>query len=138
MQFCPNDGLLMYLKCNKQTLEYECLKCKHQILYEDNCVCRQQYSNSMDDFARLMVNPYTIHDPTLPEHEMKCLNSKCPAKKMLYYRHDPANMRHLFICKECRQVWTFSGGTETDNTCQPRFLFELDPVDSVEVEADTP
>tara|TARA_X000000950_G_C13898628_1_gene653965 strand:+ start:2437 stop:2856 length:420 start_codon:yes stop_codon:yes gene_type:complete len=129
MNFCPNDGMLMYFKCHEQTVHYECPKCKFTKQYEDNCIARKQYNNSMDDFAKLLVNPYTIYDPTLPERKMNCLNSKCDSLSMIFYRHDPVNMRHLFICKKCLQVWTYCNTENKIADCEPRYLFDLEKID---------
>lgn len=134
MHFCPNDGLIMYLRFNKEhnSILYQCAKCHHEQLCDDNCVSRQHLQNSRDEFARLVVNPYTVHDPTLPTIQKKCMNSSCNATSMVYTRHDQEQMRHLFICKSCLQVWTYIANADEPT---PQYLFTLEPVPDEEHEA---
>ena len=64
------------------------------------------FKHTLDNFDHL-VNEYTKYDPTLPRiNNITCINEKCKNnKEIIYIRYDKDNMKYLYLCTKCDNVW---------------------------------
>jgi len=61
------------------------------------------------------INKYTKLDPTLPRiKEMLCPNVNCltntknEPREIIYIRNDEINMKYIYLCCTCDEVWKIS------------------------------
>jgi len=116
-------------------LTYFCRYCGHQPtdIQQKSCVIvdtcyssgmSEAVSDSMAPSAAIeqFINPYTVYDftlPRVPAGEMVCPNEQCPSSsnhnathnrhhhpEILSIRYDDNNLKYLYLCAECRFVWT--------------------------------
>lgn len=118
MKFCVNCNNMYYIginQTNQNNLVHYCRFCSHvddTIGKEGVCVLNNQYKKGEQKFNHI-INEYTKLDPTLPRvYNIRCPNETCkthetpdtPAE-VIYLRYDDDNMKYLYICNECDNVW---------------------------------
>lgn len=119
MKFCEQCDNMYYISINEDDtnkLEHYCRNCKHidnTIMQDGGCILNIQTKNEEQHFNRI-VNKYTKHDPTLPRiYNMKCPNNKCKSNtntpstnpEVVYMRYNDADMKYLYICTDCDNIW---------------------------------
>ena len=129
MQFCKNCDNMFYIKISNDKLVNYCRKCKTEDSIQDDsinsiCVSKTHIKHKQSSFKHL-INEYTKYDPTLPQiNNIICPNDDCPShgtgieesksgeniqskvdNKILYIRYDSDNMKYLYLCVNCDQVW---------------------------------
>ena len=60
---------------------------------------------------KYIMNEFTKLDPTVPRiKNLNCPNESCDDeikdKEIIYIRYDDENMRYVYICTACDNVWT--------------------------------
>ena len=117
---------------NDEALIYYCRKCGNEDseLYKNTnnlCVSKTHIIGETQDFKNI-INEYTKHDPTLPRiNTIDCPNKDCMTnktkniggenssqeddknqieKEIIYLRYDNSNMKFIYLCTTCDNVWT--------------------------------
>ena len=119
---------------NDEALIYYCRKCGNEDteLYKNTnnlCVSKTHIIGETQDFKNI-INEYTKHDPTLPRiNTIDCPNRDCLTnktkkngvdgdgdgdgddkneivKEIIYMRYDNSNMKFIYLCTTCDNVWT--------------------------------
>lgn len=119
---------------NSEGLIYYCRKCGNEDseLYKNKnnlCVSKTHIIGETQDFKNI-INEYTKYDPTLPRIKtIDCPNKDCPTnsksskgkegeggesqgesqeseKEIIYLRYDNNNMKFIYLCTTCNNVWT--------------------------------
>ena len=118
MHFCTNCQNMYYIRINPEdenTLVYYCRKCGNEdtsLTVDTVCVLKTQIKQNEQSFSHI-INKYTKLDPTLPRlNNILCPNSECQTNKkegtereILYIRYDDINMKYIYICSTCDNVW---------------------------------
>ena len=120
MHFCAVCRNMYYLKIveDAKRLVYYCRHCGHEdanLTAADVCVSRTQLRRSEQKYAHI-VNEYTKLDPTLPRTQtIKCPGQNCPSnagpveqrpqREVIYLRYDDTNMKYIYICTHCDEMW---------------------------------
>lgn len=120
MNFCDNCDNMYYIKLNaddSNKLVYYCRNCGNEdsnITTNNICVLKTQIKKKEQTFNHI-INKYTKLDPTLPRiNNILCPNAECTTntkhepKEILYIRYDNANMKYIYICSTCDNVWKIS------------------------------
>ena len=133
MKFCSKCDNMYYIKISNDKLVNYCRKCKNEEEMPDDSinsisVSKTHIKHKEGSFKHL-INEYTKYDPTLPQiNHIKCPNDDCPSNvgktpgeesktgetalkaknKILYIRYDSDNMKYLYLCVNCDQVWESS------------------------------
>ena len=116
MHFCAECHNMYYVRIaeeDENKLIYYCRKCGHtdDIITEENiCVSRTVLQGRKQKFSHI-INEFTKLDPTLPRiKNINCPNENCnddiKNKEIIYIRYDDENMRYVYICTACDNVWT--------------------------------
>ena len=116
MHFCSQCNNMYYIRIaenDADKLIYYCRKCGHQdelITAENICVSKTILKGRAQKFSHI-INEYTKMDPTLTRvTNIKCPNENCEKdegnKEIIYLRYDDKNMRYVYICTACDNVWT--------------------------------
>lgn len=115
IRFCNICDNKYYHHVEDESLIYFCRICGNKdtsLSNERLCVLNIDYSNKETKPIEHMVNKYTKFDPTLPHISIPCPNAKCKTNKenknnsdVIYMRYDEQNMRHLYICTICDEIW---------------------------------
>lgn len=109
MRFCPD--------CHNMLHKFEgdqihCRSCPYTepiptLVYERSL----QGSTS----ARLSLNPYLIHDPTLPRfNHIECFNKDCPTvggkvpRDVVGVKEDAQRLIWTYVCAVCKTQWSQS------------------------------
>jgi DNA-directed RNA polymerase subunit M/transcription elongation factor TFIIS len=108
---------MYYIKINPENenaLVYYCRKCGNEdtsLTVDTVCVLKTQIKQSEQSFSHI-INKYTKLDPTLPRlNNILCPNPTCETNKkemeteILYIRYDDINMKYVYICSTCDNVW---------------------------------
>ena len=84
------------------------------------CMYRSNYSSNHPLYYATLVNKYTFDDPTLPRMKIPCPNKVCASNtdstcspEVLFVRYDDQDMRHMYLCRHCRQCWYKNKQEET-------------------------
>jgi len=129
MHFCDKCGNMYYIKIQNKiesegetkenSLTYYCRKCGHE---DDKisknitnlCVSKTHVLNNKELYSQV-INKYTKLDPTLPRiNNIKCPNSECIThsesskdveNEIIYIRYDDTNMKYVYLCCNCDNVW---------------------------------
>lgn len=118
MHFCTNCQNMYYIRINPEnenTLVYYCRKCGNEdtsLTVDTVCVLKTQIKQNEQSFSHI-INKYTKLDPTLPRlNNILCPNSECQTnkkegvdKEILYIRYDDINMKYIYICSTCDNIW---------------------------------
>jgi DNA-directed RNA polymerase subunit M/transcription elongation factor TFIIS len=126
MKFCIKCNNMYYITIdnnNEDKLSYYCRNCGHKDVDIDNegvCVLNTHMKKEKQHFEHI-INKYTKLDPTLPRiQNLPCPNSDCKTNKksetnlgekevprdVLYIRYDDNNLKYLYMCCICDNVWT--------------------------------
>jgi len=120
MHFCSNCQNMYYIKINVEDnnqLIYYCRNCGNEEtnLGVDNISVSKTYLKKTEQSFNHIINKYTKLDPTLPRiNNILCPNTECTTntkhepKEILYIRYDNANMKYIYICSTCDNVWKIS------------------------------
>jgi hypothetical protein len=103
---------------NRDELSYYCRNCGHvdTDIKAGSCVLNTELKKGKQHFQHI-VNKYTKLDPTLPRiYNLPCPNSACLTNaievdkripnEVLYMRYDDNNLKYLYLCCKCDNVWT--------------------------------
>ena len=114
MYFCEKCDNMYYLSIsgdNQDCLIYHCKNCGNTNKNIATNASIVQTSSNVEDLSK-MVNEYTKFDPTLPQIDtIDCPNEKCDTntkktpKRILYIRYDEDNMKFMFLCSTCDNLW---------------------------------
>ena len=121
MHFCNVCSNMYYIRINADDpnkLVYYCRKCGNEdttLAAENICVSRTLIKKSEQSFNHI-INKYTKLDPTLPRiYNIKCPNANCETNvetlekqepaEIIYMRYDDINMKYLYICVSCDNIW---------------------------------
>jgi DNA-directed RNA polymerase subunit M/transcription elongation factor TFIIS len=117
MKFCEVCNNMYYIGINEKDsnqLIHYCRNCGHKdetSASENICILNTQLKKKEQKFAHI-INEYTKLDPTLPRiNNMKCPNAACKTNtegkpcEVIYIRYDDDNMKYLYMCVECDNVW---------------------------------
>jgi len=122
MRFCPLCDF-MYLYATETTTKVllKCHNCGNTeplkpATKEEALVLETNFrsgSSSGGAASGVVVNAYTLQDPTLPHvHNIACRNPECPSegnhalRDIIYIKTDPTNMKFQYICVVCKSEWT--------------------------------
>lgn len=120
MHFCSNCQNMYYIKItqdNNNKLVYYCRNCGNEEsdLGGDSISVSKTYLKKTEHSFNHIINKYTKLDPTLPRiNNILCPNAECTTntkhepKEILYIRYDNANMKYIYICSTCDNVWKIS------------------------------
>jgi len=119
MHFCTICDNMYYIRINTSNpnqLVYYCRKCGNhdsELAVKNVCVSKTQVKKTEQTFSYI-INKYTKLDPTLPRiNTILCPNTDCatnasekPVKReIIYIRYDDTNMKYVYLCSECDNVW---------------------------------
>jgi hypothetical protein len=110
---------MYYIAINNEKadeLSYYCRNCGHidTDIEGGSCILNTEFKKGKQHFDHI-VNKYTKLDPTLPRiHNLPCPNKECPTnsldkkipREVLYMRYDDNNLKYLYMCCECENIWT--------------------------------
>jgi DNA-directed RNA polymerase subunit M/transcription elongation factor TFIIS len=133
MQFCTKCDNMYYTKLmttddNDEMvtdfLTYYCQKCGHEELIKDKVTSiLVTNANKTEQSYTRYINKYTKLDPSLPRtNRLQCPNPSCithpryennsseqkndpPQSEAIYIRYDDVNMKYVYLCVHCDQVW---------------------------------
>lgn len=127
MEFCDVCENMLYMRTsgNKKLEKY----CKHcDFIKEDTGGCVVKVSGTMYSEDDLLynqnINKYLRYDPTLRrinDDKTKCSNETCPANtdgkehQVLYIKYHPQNMKYLYVCDHCGNIWRQGENAKNDN-----------------------
>lgn len=108
-------------------LTYYCQKCGHKEPITDKVTSiLVTNANKTEQSYTRYINKYTKLDPTLPRtNRLQCPNPTCithprheddmnsssdkkvdpPQSEAIYIRYDDVNMKYVYLCVHCDQVW---------------------------------
>lgn len=102
----------------RDELSYYCRNCGHVDTEIEGgcCILNTELKKGKQHFNHI-VNKYTKLDPTLPRiFNLPCPNEKCStnstekneqtSREVLYMRYDDVNLKYLYLCCKCENVWT--------------------------------
>lgn len=121
IQFCERCDNKLYHSIVNDVLIMYCRVCGNTESNTGKSVCILN-TNVLNKKVNLdnLVNKYTKEDPTLPHEFIKCPNDACKSNKTVpgadattdtrvadvaVIRNDSVNMKYLYICTECDNVW---------------------------------
>lgn len=118
MKFCIKCDNMYYISINEENnneLSYYCRNCgfiDESLASENICVLNTQIQQGEQKYNHI-INEYTKLDPTLPRiYNMTCPNASCKSNsddktksEILYIRYDQENMKYLYMCTHCDNVW---------------------------------
>jgi hypothetical protein len=120
MHFCTVCNNMYYVSIDGargDSLTYYCRNCGNEnkeIAAESVCVSRTTYQSREKTFGNF-VNEFTKYDPTLPRiNHIPCPNESCATnhegsgaedREILLVRYDNTNLKFLYLCAVCDQVW---------------------------------
>lgn len=120
MRFCTKCDNMFYLKLNDEDnqnhLVYYCRNCGNEDVIDQNAttVMKSNINGNNDNFVNV-INKYTKHDNTIPRvDDIECTNSSCISHEekdkcdVLLIRHDEVNMKYMYLCAACDNVWKSS------------------------------
>jgi len=123
MHFCGKCSNMYYIRINADDLNklvYYCRKCGNEdsLLASENVyVSKIQIKKSEQSFSHI-INKYTKFDPTLPRiNNILCPNADCSTNKdgkereIIYIRYDDVNMKYVYLCSDCDNVWQINENT---------------------------
>jgi aspartate carbamoyltransferase regulatory subunit len=100
-------------KTDENRLEYYCRYCGNieNELTSGVCVLNTKYTSKQN--LNHLVNEYTKLDPRLPHiANIPCPNIDCICNKskdvspdIIYKRYNDADMKYIYICVYCDQIW---------------------------------
>ena len=122
MKFCSICSNMFYISIDDKDsnkLQYYCRNCgnKDNTITENGaCILNTQFKNVGKDRFQHIINKYTKHDPTLPRiHNLPCPNTLCKTntepltekntREVIYIRYDDENLKYLYMCTVCDEVW---------------------------------
>jgi len=125
MHFCQKCGNMFYLRLKTEEsdeLIYYCRNCgeeDHSLQKTNLYVSKKEVQVTMN--YKNKINKYTKLDPTLPRiTTIDCPNSDCKSNKLkegskneeneeekeiLYIRYDDKNMKFVYLCAVCDNIW---------------------------------
>lgn len=114
MHFCKTCSNMYYVRIqeeNENALAYYCRKCgtMETDIQEENFMV-MNYDSKKREYEN-MLNPYLKYDPTLPVSKTMicpspiCTKTEKEENKITYMRFDEDNMKYLYICKYCNNMW---------------------------------
>ena len=121
MHFCKECNNMYYIKILDESnkLVYYCRKCGNEDTIADKlsnlCVSKTHIKNKKSKPYTKIINEFTKLDPTLPRiKNMECPNENCDSnleenpkeKDIIYMRYDDINMKFVYICTNCDNIWT--------------------------------
>jgi DNA-directed RNA polymerase subunit M/transcription elongation factor TFIIS len=120
MRFCPKCSYFLYLDASEEKrVSYQCRNCGYRTLLqptskEEALILETSFrSGSSGAASGVVINEYTLHDPTLPHvATLRCPNSQCASRTdetkrdVIYIKTDPTNLKFQYICTTCNQQWT--------------------------------
>jgi hypothetical protein len=107
MRFCPD--------CNNMLHEFSGnnIKCRSCPYSEPIPTLVYERVLGGKSSARLSINPYIVHDPTLPRFtHIDCFNKDCPTIKgsvprdVVGVKEDSAKLVWSYVCAVCKTDWT--------------------------------
>ena len=117
MHFCSICNNMYYIRINNDNankLVYYCRHCGNEdsLLTTDNvCVSKTNLTKTEQTFNHI-INKYTKYDPTLPRiNKILCPNTDCATnskdveREIIYIRYDDINMKYVYLCSTCDNVW---------------------------------
>jgi DNA-directed RNA polymerase subunit M/transcription elongation factor TFIIS len=120
--FCPVCDMYLYLKSSEaSTTEADkkidvcrrvCMNCSYK---RDNTkgglISEMAVGQKMSEAFKIMVNEFTIEDPTLPHiKSLPCPNERCPSnngeeRDIIYMTYDIPGKKNLYVCVKCNEKW---------------------------------
>ena len=124
MHFCEACGNMYYIRIDEQdknSIVYYCRKCGHENnklgeSMKNICVSKTHVNTGTQSYKNV-VNQYTKLDATLPRiNNIKCPNDECKSnlektdpeykkKEIIFLRYDDSNMKYIYLCGNCDNVW---------------------------------
>ena len=132
---CGNMYYIKLNSNNNNELIYHCKKCgdeNTELISElkNFCVSKTHFKNNANKYNNI-INEYTKLDPTLPRtNKLDCPNVNCPTnnnnnnnknndetngddnvnknnieKEIIYIRYDNDNMKYMYLCCVCDNIW---------------------------------
>lgn len=122
MKFCSICSNMFYISIDDKDsnkLQYYCRNCgnKDNTIAENGaCILNTQFKNVGKNRFQHIINKFTKYDPTLPRiHNLPCPNISCKtntetlteknAREVIYIRYDDDNLKYLYMCTVCDEVW---------------------------------
>jgi len=99
---------------NTNKLIYYCRNCgnEDELLTVDNVTVSKTVVKKNEQKFSHIINKYTKLDPTLPRiNKIPCPNADCDTNKKdvprenIYIRYDDVNMKYIYMCCVCDQIW---------------------------------
>lgn len=119
MDFCTNDGNLLYECVSDNKLKYVCYLCGEEYDIEKlsnknkKCVYKQNYNVNQYSY-KTYINDNIYDDPTIPTTtNVKCINVKCESNngkpsRIKYIKYNKEEMKFIYCCCLCKSKWTNS------------------------------
>lgn len=117
MEFCDVCNNMLYMKTseNKKMLKY-CKHCPFTIENQQSGAIKISETMYSDDdlLYNQNINQYLRFDPTLrriKDEKTKCNKEDCVSntgakeQQVLYIKYDPRNMKYLYVCDHCGNIW---------------------------------
>jgi len=116
MKFCPTCRNMLYsidedTDGDKKFAVLNCRKCDYkESVTRENPVVYEHILRE-DKSAKLAVNPYLKHDPTLPRFtEIVCPNAECSSKRgskpdVVGVKVDSVHVVWMYQCANCDTTW---------------------------------
>tara|TARA_Y100000590_G_C15595826_1_gene967997 strand:+ start:773 stop:1162 length:390 start_codon:yes stop_codon:yes gene_type:complete len=124
MHFCEKCGNMYYIRLLSDVdsdIVYYCRKCGNEDKTitnnsENICVSKTHINIGSNSYKNV-INEYTKLDPTLPRiKNINCPNVDCKSnkekkdpdykeKEIIYIRYDDDNMKFIYLCGVCENVW---------------------------------
>lgn len=116
MRFCPKCANYLYLNTVDGVLRRICKLCSYsEDDKEGGCVMETVVQERSSEGYKILVNEFTKDDPTLPHVDtLPCPNGACPTnsaantkppRDVIIIKYDAQNMKFLYICNVCSQLW---------------------------------
>jgi len=129
MIFCDQCGNMVYMTVKTDdasavpTLTCVCKSCGSTAsMGKGECSSAVFSAAYSDDHTayKLYMMQHIRNDPTLPHADnIECANNVCTrapseSRDVVFIKYDDQNLKYLYHCMHCHEVWKSGGGEKTD------------------------
>lgn len=108
LTFCNVCDNIIFRNYTKEGIFHKCRQCgfEEKVKYPSDQPYLLHETNYKTKSKDIVFHEQMIHDPTLPMAPgMSCINTACNGTNIVYMKYDQANLRYLYVCRDCHTKW---------------------------------